>query len=79
MVLEKNQTALVLGNNETDETVAVSVHLPHPPKDENAPLPLSVVMAACVKEFLQDLELVKLIQNRIEQQSKAENKEDKKA
>ena len=64
VVLQENQTAIVLGNNVTDGSVDVSVHVPKP--DENATeAPLSVIMAACVKEFLHDEELVKMVQHRI--------------
>jgi len=59
--LEPTETAIVVDDGDTD--VKVTVH--YPKLEEDATVPVSVMLAACVKEFLHDPSLVELVQKRI--------------
>ena len=63
LALEKEETAVVIGGSKTDKDINVAVHFPK--LEEGDEVPLSVMMSACVREFLHDPELVKLVQQRI--------------
>ena len=61
--LEGTETAVVISDTEGDvESVNVVVHFPEPTDDT---VPLSVVLSACVREFLNDPEWVAVAQERI--------------
>ena len=62
--LEGLQTAVVLDQPEGDD-IKVTVHFPKLADGDD--VPLSVLLAACVREFLDDVKLVQEMQSRIQE------------
>jgi len=60
--LDGMQAAVVI---DSDESGDIKVTVSYPNMDPDKPVPLNVVLTACVKEFLHDSDLVAKIQERL--------------
>lgn len=78
MALVNEQSAIVIGEAEGEEKgIEVSVHFPH--LEEGAEVPFPVMMAACVREFLDDPQWIEAAQMRLKAKSEKVAKEMKAA